>query len=85
MVVFKHLVLLVMCSLSGIDLPPQAAAADQLYLEEQAAEYERSVAPAEPRRKKLRTPAAAPLTMAVSTRCLMLRVHALPCCSQDHL
>ena len=60
MVVFKHLVLLVMCSLSGIDLPPQAAAADQLYLEEQAAEYERSVAPAEPRRKKLRTPAAAP-------------------------
>lgn len=44
------------------DLPPQAAAADQLYLEEQAAEYERSVAPAEPRRKKLRTPAAAPLT-----------------------
>ena len=44
------------------DLPPQAAAADQSYLEEQAAEYERSVAPAEPRRKKLRTPAAAPLT-----------------------
>ena len=54
--------ILVMCSLSGTALPPQAAAADQSYLEEQAAEYERGVAPAEPRRKKLRTPAIAPLT-----------------------